>query len=142
MSAVAESALPRRRNWLGWPGLVVALIGLALTVCRPWVEKLLNPPLQPPEELVADIASRSTTWVVAKLRGEKLAQVAPEPDPYRWSRRLPSITFAISFVGLALGAFGLICHEHIRVAAAAVAVSASAIVILGYLLLGGSHSFW
>jgi hypothetical protein len=116
--------------------LVVALIGLTLSVCGSWVAKRLDPPPpppRPPEELVADIKA----GVAAKLRGEKLPPVAPAPR--RWSERIPAIALVTSFVGLALGAFGLICHEHIRVAAAAIAVGASGFLLEVFLVYDAVH---
>jgi hypothetical protein len=106
--------------------LVVALIGLALTV-GPWLAKQLDPPPQrkPNEELVSEIAKQVRVRI---LRGETLSP--PAPKPVRWSERLPFIALAINLVGMVLGAFGLICREHIRVAAAAAAVGAAGVMLL------------
>ncbi len=131
----------RRRGWVGWPGLVTALVALALAACGPWLAGLLDPPPVPVEERAAEVAGRIKDRVVAKLRGQKLAPAAPRAEPFRWSRALPGIAVALGVAGLSLGVLGLVRREDARLAGSAVAVGAAAVVVQWAVLIAGAVLF-
>src|SRR4051794_431248 len=117
----------RRRGWLGWPGLTVALLAFAIAAGSPWLAKLLDPPEPTFEQAAVEVAARLKDRIAAKLRGEQY-EAPPKPAAFRWSRWLPGLAVGAGVLGCSFGVLGLVRREDGRLCGSAVAVGAGAVV--------------
>ena len=117
----AVTEVSPRRNWFGVTGLLVSLVGLALSVLTPWLANLIQPPPKPVEEEIADFAAKIVKRVKEKLKKQQPLPPAP-PKQISWPMVFPASAISTGLLGLLLGVISWIKREDHRISGTAVAI--------------------
>jgi len=127
---------------LGWVGLVLGLVALAVALVPSWIAPLYDPPAKPlgqqASELLDGLKNRAAT-AMGMTPGAP-ARLPPEP-PNPWhDPRLSLATLTMAFAAIVLATLGFARREDPRVVATALTVGAGAVaserVVTAVLILG------
>ena len=125
-----------KRQYLGWSGLAIGIVALALALLPTWIAPLYEPAPKPIPQRATDWLSELKEKAAAAIRMESPPLPAPEiKNPWR-DPRLALTSLLLAFVALVLGVLAFVRHEDQRMVACSVALGAGAICTQHFMTAG------
>lgn len=123
-----------KHHWFGTVGTILGCLAIAVAVLPTWVLPLVVPP-PTIDRVVVDTAHKIKDRVIAKAKGVEYQETKRAAN---WYQVLAVVAVSLGVLALILAAVSFVTREPRRVAGAAAALGAGAIVFQFSLLVAGA----
>ncbi len=137
-----EKQEPRQnqKKTLALVGCVLGFIALSMAFLSPWIAEQIDPPPQPIEVGVADLASRIKEATKAKLSGQEYTP-APRNEEKLPSDYLPPAIIGIGLLALAFGVASFMTGENQRMSVMTMILGVAGPIVQWSLMMIGALIF-